>query len=210
MELINVQNLTKKFKIYQPTKGFTKSVKSIFKREYKTICAVNNINFSINKGEVVGFIGDNGAGKSTTIKMLCGLVVPTSGSIQVMGVCPHIKRKENARNIGVLFGQRSKLQWDLPMKDTFELHHALYKIDDIKYKNNVDMFVELLEMQKFYTTPVRQLSLGQRMRVELAVALLHSPPVVYLDVNCSNPLGCVFCVSSIEKEMGVTAYTKER
>jgi ABC-2 type transport system ATP-binding protein len=135
----------------------------------------------LEAGELVGYIGPNGAGKSTTIKMLTGILVPTSGQVRVAGLVPYERRKENARNIGVVFGQRSQLYWDLPLVDSFELLGAIYGVPDDVYRRNLGEFVELLEMSDFMKTPVRQLSLGQRMRGDFAAALLHGPKVVYLD-----------------------------
>ena len=132
-------------------------------------------------GELVGYIGPNGAGKSTTIKMLTGILVPTSGEVRVAGLVPWQQRKENARNIGVVFGQRSQLYWDLPLIESFELLRAIYGVPRDQYRRNLDEFVEILEMASFLRTPVRQLSLGQRMRGDFAAALLHSPTIVYLD-----------------------------
>lgn len=181
MAFIQVENITKDFKVYKREKGFLSSVKSLFHREYEIKRAVENISFSVEKGELVGYIGPNGAGKSTTIKMLSGILVPTEGSIRVDGRVPYLNRKENAMHIGVVFGQRTQLYWDLPMEETFELFKKMYKIDNTVYKRNLDYFVELLEMEEFIRRPVRQLSLGQKMRAELAIALLHDPEVVYLD-----------------------------
>jgi ABC-2 type transport system ATP-binding protein len=129
----------------------------------------------------VGYVGTNGAGKSTTVKILCGILVPSSGTVLVNGLTPYKKRKENARSIGVVFGQRSQLNWDLPMEDTFELYQKMYKIDREQYRRNVAFFTELLEMGEFIRKPVRQLSLGQKMRAEIAIALLHDPKILYLD-----------------------------
>lgn len=137
--------------------------------------------FSLEPGELVGYIGPNGAGKSTTIKMLTGILVPTSGDVRVAGVVPWKRRKENARNIGVVFGQRSQLYWDLPLADSFELLKAIYGIPEAEYRRNLREFSEILELEEFIRTPVRQLSLGQRMRGDFAAALLHGPRIVYLD-----------------------------
>jgi ABC-2 type transport system ATP-binding protein len=136
---------------------------------------------SLDAGELVGYIGPNGAGKSTTIKMLTGILVPTSGEILVAGIVPYLERKRNARNIGVVFGQRSQLYWDLPLIDSFELLRAIYSIPRDRYEKNLADFTELLEMDDFMRTPVRQLSLGQRMRGDFAAAMLHDPRIVYLD-----------------------------
>lgn len=181
MPIIEVKDLVKEFKIYKHDKGFMNSLKGLFKPEYDIKKAVDNINFSINKGELVGYIGPNGAGKSTTIKMLTGILYPTSGEISVNGYFPHNNRRENAMKIGVVFGQRSQLYWDLPIEETFEVFKKMYKIEDHRFKKNLDFYIELLQMQEFLRRPVRQLSLGQKMRANLAITFLHDPDIVYLD-----------------------------
>lgn len=181
MSLIEVDKICKEFKVYKRQKGVANTVKSLFVRNYESRNAVDNISFSVEQGEMVGYIGANGAGKSTTIKMLSGILVPTSGRICVDGIVPYENRKKNAFRIGVVFGQRSQLNWDLPMEDTFELYKRMYKVDGDTYRKNVDMFVELMQMQDFIRKPVRQLSLGQKMRAEIAIALLHNPKILYLD-----------------------------
>lgn len=181
MSFIDVDNVTKEFKIHIREKGFKNSVKSLFHRTYEVKKAVNGISFHIDRGELVGYIGPNGAGKSTTIKMLSGILLPTSGSLSVDGRVPFENRQENAMHIGVVFGQRSQLYWDLPTEETFDLYKRMYRIDDARFKHNVEFYTELLGMQEFLRTPVRQLSLGQKMRANLAIALLHDPEIVYLD-----------------------------
>jgi ABC-2 type transport system ATP-binding protein len=136
---------------------------------------------SIEAGELVGYLGPNGAGKSTTIKMLTGILVPTSGAIRVAGLAPHEHRLANAANIGVVFGQRSQLYWDLPLRESFGLLRAIYDIPEDRYRANLDHFSEILDLERFMSTPVRQLSLGERMRGDFAAALLHDPKIVYLD-----------------------------
>ncbi|WP_026891284.1 ABC transporter ATP-binding protein [Lacrimispora aerotolerans] len=181
MSLIEVSHVSREFKSFQRPEGLKNALYTLFKREYEYKMAVDDVSFSIEKGELVGYIGPNGAGKSTTIKMLSGILVPSSGTVMTGGIVPWEQRKKNASHIGVVFGQRSQLNWDLPMEDTFELYRRMYRIDNKTYCRNVDMFVELLEMQQFLRKPVRQLSLGQKMRAELAVALLHDPSILYLD-----------------------------
>jgi len=181
MSLIEVKGLCKDFKVYKRQRGFLKNLRNLVHREYETVSAVQDISFSIKPGELVGYVGANGAGKSTTIKMLCGIVTPTRGEIRAGGIVPHLNRKANAMQIGVVFGQRSQLNWDLPMDDTFDLYRRMYKIDIAKFRRNVDLFVELLQMQDFVKRPVRQLSLGQKMRAEIAISLLHDPQILYLD-----------------------------
>lgn len=179
--IIEVENVSKQFKINQRKKGIVKSIQSLFQNEYTIKKAVDDISFNIKKGEIVGYIGTNGAGKSTTIKMLSGILVPTSGQIKVNGIIPYENRKENAKRIGVVFGQRSQLYWNLPMEETFDLYKKIYKIPNEAFNKNVKFYIELLEMESFLRSPVRQLSLGQRMRAELVVALLHDPEILYLD-----------------------------
>ena len=181
MKIIEMEHVSKTFQIYKRPKGIFNNVKALFHRQYEIKKAVDDISFSIEQGELVGYIGANGAGKSTTIKMLSGILVPTSGRILVNGTVPYENRRENAAKIGVVFGQRSQLNWDLPMQDTFELYKKMYKIEEKAYRQNVEMFVELMQMQPFLRTPVRQLSLGQKMRAEISIALLHDPAILYLD-----------------------------
>jgi ABC-2 type transport system ATP-binding protein len=181
MPIITVEHLSKNFKVYKRRTGFWGSLSSTVSRKHDIIKAVDNVNFTLERGELVGYIGANGAGKSTTIKMLTGILVPTSGHIDVMGLTPYHRRKENARRIGVVFGQRTQLWWDLPVIDSFELLKHIYEIPQNLYKQNLEFFSELLQLQSFLSTPVRKLSLGQRMRCDLTAALLHNPEILYLD-----------------------------
>lgn len=153
----------------------------LFSNDYKLINAVDDITFAIKRGEIVGFIGPNGAGKSTTIKMMSGILVPTTGHLEVLGKEPHKFRKENAKSIGVVFGQRTQLWWDLPLSDTFKLLKNMYRIPDEVYKRNLETFMTDLDIKSFIDQPVRQLSLGQRMRGEIAAAMLHDPDILFLD-----------------------------
>lgn len=181
MPIIEAKNLCKEFKVYKRNSGFIDTVKSLFHRRFEIKKAVENVSFSIDKGELVGYIGPNGAGKSTTIKMLTGILYPTSGKVLIRGDIPQKNRKENAMHIGVVFGQRSQLYWDLPMIDAFDLYKKMYRIDDKTFKRNVDFYTDVLDMGEFINQPIRQLSLGQKMRAELSVAFLHNPDIVYLD-----------------------------
>ncbi len=181
MPIIETRELRKVFRSIKRTPGAVGALKTLFSRETVERVAVEGVTMSLDAGELVGYIGPNGAGKSTTIKMLTGILVPTSGEIHVDGLVPHLERKKNARNIGVVFGQRSQLYWDLPLVESFELLRAIYGIPLERYKKNVAEFTELLEMGDFLATPVRQLSLGQRMRGDFAAAMLHDPRIVYLD-----------------------------
>lgn len=177
-QLIQVKGLSRDYKVAKRDGSF---LKFMFSREYKTINAVNSIDFSIQKGELIGFVGPNGAGKSTTIKMLAGILMPTSGEAIVMGNDPYKKRKINAYHIGVVFGQRSQLWWDLPIGDTFTLLKKIYKVPDIVFETNLKLFKEYLDLESIWNQPVRQLSLGQRMRAEVAAAILHNPDLLFLD-----------------------------
>ena len=171
--MINVSNISKSF--------HTKVKNGLLKHEMTTKTAVDGMSFKIDEGDLVGYIGPNGAGKSTTIKMLTGILLPDSGSISVNGIDPFKRRKENGRNIGVIFGQRSQLWWHLRLDDTFKLFKHMYEIPDAKYNDRLTLLKNILELDEFWHQPVRQLSLGQRMRGELAAALLHSPQILYLD-----------------------------
>jgi ABC-2 type transport system ATP-binding protein len=181
MPIIETRDLRKTFRSVVRGEGLGGAVGALFSRQYEEKVAVENVNISVEAGEVVGYIGPNGAGKSTTIKMLTGILVPTSGSIEVAGLVPYEKRRQNARNIGVVFGQRSQLYWDLPLRESFELLRAIYRVPRDRYRANLAHFVEILDLDRFMATPVRQLSLGERMRGDFAAALLHDPKIVYLD-----------------------------
>lgn len=173
--MIEVENIHKAYRIAKKGKF------GPFSRTYEKKNAVDGISFSIKKGEMVGFIGPNGAGKSTTIKMLSGILHPDKGNITVDGFVPYKQRKKYVANIGAVFGQKSQLNWDLPLIDSFELMRYIYHIPKEKYEENLEKFTELLDMGEFLKQPVRQLSLGQRMRGDIAAALLHSPRIVFFD-----------------------------
>jgi ABC-2 type transport system ATP-binding protein len=179
--IIETRELRKVFRTVKRTPGALGALKTLFSTEREERVAVGGVTMSLEAGEVVGYIGPNGAGKSTTIKMLTGILVPTSGEVRVAGLVPYLKRKENARNIGVVFGQRSQLYWDLPLIESFELLRAIYSVPQKTYRRNLDEFMTLLQMEEFIRTPVRQLSLGQRMRGDFAAAMLHDPKIVFLD-----------------------------
>ncbi|MED3550460.1 ATP-binding cassette domain-containing protein [Cytobacillus praedii] len=181
MPIIEVANVRKDFMIAKRETGMMGALKSLIKREYIKKEAVKDISFSINEGEIVGYIGPNGAGKSTTIKMLTGILVPSSGDVLVNGIVPYENRQENAKSIGVVFGQRSQLWWDLPTIESFELLKEIYQVSNQRYKKNMDTFTDILGLDEFLNTPVRQLSLGQRMRADIAASLLHDPPILFLD-----------------------------
>jgi ABC-2 type transport system ATP-binding protein len=179
--IISAHDLRKVFRIPSRQGGRLGAVRTLLTRDYELIRAVDGITFDIEAGELIGYIGPNGAGKSTTIKILTGILEPTSGDVGVCGVVPWRRREENARNIGVVFGQRSQLWWDLPLTESFELVGRMYGIEAQRYKQNLARFRALLDLDEFIDAPVRTLSLGQRMRGELTGALLHDPRVVYLD-----------------------------
>ena len=181
MDIINVKNLCKSYRVVKREAGFINAFKSFFKREYKTVKAVNDVTFTIKKGEIVGYIGPNGAGKSTTIKMLSGILKPDSGSITVNGLNPVTDRIKHVRDIGVVFGQKSQLWWDIPAVESFDLLKEIYKIPDKQYLKTRDELIELLNIQEIVKVPVRNLSLGERMKCELVASLLHDPKILFLD-----------------------------
>jgi ABC-2 type transport system ATP-binding protein len=179
--MIQASHLSKYFRVSQPGKGLGDKVKRLFSPQRRVIKAVDDASFEIAKGEIVGYLGPNGAGKSTTIKLLTGVLVPTSGAVRVNGLSPHKERTKNAYNIGVVYGQRSQLWWDLPLADSFDILGAMYRLPKARYKRTLDRMIELLQMQDFIDQPVRRLSLGQKMRGDIAASLLHEPPILYLD-----------------------------
>ncbi len=181
MSFIEVKQISKTFKVTKKKSGLKEAFKSFFKREYFYVDAVKDISFSIEKGEIVGYIGPNGAGKSTTIKILSGILTPDSGSCVIDKVIPWKNRKEYVKKIGVVFGQRSQLWWDIPAEDTFDLLKDIYDIPDAEYQNTKKELIEKLNLEDIINIPVRQLSLGQRMRCEIAASLLHNPEILFLD-----------------------------
>jgi ABC-2 type transport system ATP-binding protein len=181
MPIIETRALRKTFRSVRRGEGLAGAVGALFSRTYDERVAVDDVTMAIGEGELVGYIGPNGAGKSTTIKMLTGILVPTSGTIEVAGIVPHEQRRQNAKNIGVVFGQRTQLYWDLPLRESFELLRSIYGIPRDRFRRNLDHFTEILALDEFMSTPVRQLSLGERMRGDFAAALLHDPRIVYLD-----------------------------
>ncbi len=181
MPIIRFDNVVKEFRTPRRQPGLGGALRTLFTRQYDVKRAVAGISFGINEGELVGYLGENGAGKSTTIKMLTGILVPTSGEVEVAGLVPWKARERNALNIGVVFGQRSQLWWDLPLIESFKLVAKMYRIERSRYERNLGRFREILSLDEFLHTPVRQLSLGQRMRGDLAAAMLYDPRIVYLD-----------------------------
>ena len=181
MPIIEARGLTKKFRQAVKEPGLVGSFKHFFNRKYKDKLAVDHIDFSVEAGESVAYLGPNGAGKSTTIKMLTGILVPTSGSLIVDGLVPHEKRQQNARSIGVVFGQRTQLWWDIPVVESFNLARDMYEIPVKRYRDNLAQFTEILGLSEFINLPAAKISLGQRMRADLCMALLHDPKILYLD-----------------------------
>jgi ABC-2 type transport system ATP-binding protein len=181
MSVIEVKQLTKVFQIPKKEPGLGGAVKGLFRPQLENKTAVDRISFRLEAGEIVGYIGVNGAGKSTTIKMLTGVLMPTGGSIKVLGRDPHRQRVENARDIGVVFGQRTQLWWDLALIESLNLIAKIYDVHPVKYRLMLNKFTETLELDELLKIPVRNMSLGQKMRSELAAALIHEPRVVYLD-----------------------------
>ncbi len=181
MAIIEIRNLVKDYKIPKRKKGMIGAVSSLFYREYETIHAVKDISLGIDKGEMVGYIGPNGAGKSTTIKIMCGILLPTSGYVKVNNYEPYKNRRSNATNIGVIFGQRTQLWWDIPVNDSFLLLKSMYRVSENDYEYRMSQFNEILAIDEFINTPVRNLSLGQKMRAEMCAVLLHNPSILYLD-----------------------------
>lgn len=194
MPLIQVNTVTKQFRRRAKRGEFLGSFSSLILPKYEVITAVDRASFAIEAGEMVGYIGPNGAGKSTTIKMLAGILVPTSGSIDVLGRSPSRQRKEHVRQIGVVFGQRTSLWWEVPVIDSFRLLREIYKIPEAQFQRNLDQFCDLLGLGAFLNAPVRQLSLGQRVLSDIAAALLHDPAILFLD----------------EPTIGVDVISKER
>ena len=181
MAIIEVKDLVKTYKIIEKEDGLVGYFKNLIRPKYKELTAVNHINFEIQKGELVGYIGENGAGKSTTIKMLTGLLTPTSGEIVVNGLVPNEKRIQNNKNIGAVFGQKTQLWWDLPVIESFRLIKKMFKIPENEYRKNLKRFTEILDLEDLLDKQVKNLSLGQKMRCEIAATFLHDPKIVYLD-----------------------------
>jgi len=179
--VIKVNKLVKKYQTYDRREGIAGSVKDLFNRNYKELTAVDEISFDINEGELIGYIGPNGAGKSTSIKMLTGILKPTSGDINVFGFHPFYQRKQYAQIIGVVFGQRTQLWWDIAVRESLNLLAKIYSVSDADYKKRMELFNDVLGLEKLLKRPVRKLSLGERMRCDLAASLIHNPKVLFLD-----------------------------
>ena len=207
--IISVKNISKEYKISKRDGGMKNAVKSFFKREYKKIQALDDISFNIKKGEIVGYIGPNGAGKSTTIKIMCGILLPTSGECIIDGYIPWKQRKEYVSNIGVVFGKRSGLWRDVRPIDSFELLKDIYNISQKNYEEKLNELKESLDLGEIINIPTRQLSLGQRMRCEIAAALLHNPKILFLDeptigLDAVSKLSLRKCIKKINETTGLT------
>ena len=181
LPLIEVDDLTKEFRTFRRREGVLGALQNLFVREYTTVHAVDHVSFTIEPGEMVGYIGANGAGKSTTIKILTGILVPTGGRVVANGFVPYRDRRRYTKHIGVVFGQRTQLWWDIAVVESFKLLKKIYEIPDADYQRRLSVFSEILDLKNYLHTPVRKLSLGERMRCDLAASLLHSPPLLFLD-----------------------------
>ena len=207
--MIRLEGISKSYKVAQRTSGVRAAAKALFYRKHTIVEALKDISFSINPGEIVGYIGPNGAGKSTTIKIMSGILVPDTGSCNIMGYTPWKDRVQYVKNIGVVFGQRSQLWWDVPVLDSFELLKDIYKIPPQEYNTTIDLLIETLELQTIVQSPVRQLSLGQRMRCEIAASLIHNPKILFLDeptigLDAVSKIAVRQFIKTINKEKGVT------
>lgn len=209
MNIISVKQLRKEFHIPVRKPGFFGQLSSLFSREYKTKIALDAISFNLAEGELIGYIGPNGAGKSTTVKILSGILVPNDGEVKVMGKTPWEHRVETVRHLGVVFGQRTQLWWDLPVIDSFELLRDIYRIPPSVYKQSLEELSDALELDNLCDVPVRQLSLGQRMRCDIAASLLHQPKILFLDeptigLDAVSKLAVRDFISRLNKESKVT------
>lgn len=179
--MIELNHLVKEFKRPIRQQGLLGMIKTLFSRKYETKLAVNDISLKINEGEIVGYIGSNGAGKSTTIKMMCGILTPSSGAVYIDGIEPYKKRKKVVQNIGVVFGQKTQLWWDIPLSESFKVLKEIYQVNETDYQERMSFLYEILGIDEFINQPVRTLSLGQRMRADLAASWIHNPKILFLD-----------------------------
>ncbi|WP_138204966.1 ABC transporter ATP-binding protein [Haloimpatiens lingqiaonensis] len=207
--MIEVESLSKSFKVVKRGAGIGAALKSLFKPEYSTVEALKDVSFKINEGEIVGYIGPNGAGKSTTIKIISGILVPDSGKCNILGYTPWKNRVNHVKNIGVVFGQRSQLWWDVPVMDSFNLLKDIYKVPQKEFNDNLELLTSTLDLSSLLSTPVRQLSLGQRMRCEIGASLLHSPKILFLDeptigLDAVSKVAVRNFIKTINKEKKVT------
>lgn len=209
MSHIIVEGLTKTFRVAVRRPGMLGAVAGLFSREYRTVQALSDVSFELGAGELVGYIGPNGAGKSTTIKILSGILVPDSGRCEVEGRVPWVKREAHVQNIGVVFGQRTQLWWDLPVIESFDLLAAIYRLPEHRYLRRREQLVGIMDIGRILDVPVRQLSLGQRMRADLVAALLHEPSILFLDeptigLDAVSKLAVRRFISHLNEEYGVT------
>lgn len=209
MPQIVVQDLHKTFRIAERAPGMWGAVRGLARRTYRTVEAIRGVSFMLDAGELVGYIGPNGAGKSTTIKVLSGILVPDSGRCEVLGVTPWLERTHYVQNIGVVFGQRTQLWWDLPVIESLDLLRDIYRVPQADYRQTCDELVSLLDLEPLLDVPVRQLSLGQRMRCELAGSLIHTPRILFLDeptigLDAVSKLALREFVKRLNRERGVT------
>ncbi|HEX4183260.1 MAG TPA: ATP-binding cassette domain-containing protein [Caulobacteraceae bacterium] len=209
MPQIQVDDLSKTYRVAERDAGALGAVKGLFRRRYRTVEALKHVSFSLDEGELLGFIGPNGAGKSTTIKILSGILTPTSGTCEVCGLTPWKDRIAHVGRIGVVFGQRTQLWWDLPVGEGFDLLRDIYRVSEAAYRATRERMVGLLRIEHLLGTPVRQLSLGQRMRCEIAAAMLHSPRILFLDeptigLDATSKLAVREFVGTLNREQGVT------
>lgn len=207
--MIEVQGLSKSFKVVKREAGIGSAIKSLVHPQYSIVQALEDVSFKIDEGEIVGYIGPNGAGKSTTIKIISGILVPDKGKCNILGYTPWKDRVNHVKNIGVVFGQRSQLWWDVPVIDSYNLLKDIYKIPDKDFKNNLELLTDTLELSTLLTTPVRQLSLGQRMRCEIGASLLHNPKILFLDeptigLDAVSKIAVRNFIKTINKEKKVT------
>lgn len=207
--MIAMEHVSKTYKVQKRSAGFKEACKSLFHRECEQIRALDDVGFTIRDGEMVGYMGPNGAGKSSTIKILSGILKPDSGSCVIDGLVPWKNRIEHVRRIGVVFGQRSQLWWDIPVIDSFELLRDIYSVEQSLYRRNLDELTELLQLGELLKTPTRQLSLGQRMRCELAASLVHSPSILFLDeptigLDAVSKLAVRDFIQRLNREHGTT------
>ncbi len=207
--MIEFQQINKTYRVARRQAGMGNAVKAFFHREYETIHALRDVNFAIQDGEMVGYIGPNGAGKSTTIKIMCGILTPDSGRCVINGRIPYQERVAHVRNIGVVFGQRRQLWWDVPVIDSFELLRDIYRVEESTYRKNVRDLSELLELGDLLKTPARNLSLGQRMRCEIAASLLHGPKLLFLDeptigLDAVSKIAVRKFIKTLNEEKGTT------
>src|SRR5262245_61983535 len=209
MSHIVVENLRKTFHVAQRRKGIWGAATGLFHRDYRAVHALEDVSFTIDAGELVGYIGPNGAGKSTTVKTLAGILVPTSGRCEVLGRVPWKERVAHVQHIGVVFGQRTQLWWDLPVIESFQLLRDIYRVPKTQYEAACEELTTLLDLESLLDTPVRQLSLGQRMRCDLAAALLHGPAILFLDeptigLDAVSKLAVRDFIQRLNREHGVT------